>query len=78
MTMPHLRNTMEVSSTQDATGCVAIRQFDGNFMKPEGSLQHSQELSTCLYSEPDQSSHITPSYLQDPSLPSNARLLKLS
>jgi hypothetical protein len=38
-----------------------------HFMKPEGSIPNSQELSTCSYPEPDQSSphhHIRP--LQDP------------
>jgi hypothetical protein len=39
-----------------------------HFMEPEGSISNSQELSTCSYPEPDQSSihhAITP--LQDPS-----------
>jgi hypothetical protein len=33
-----------------------------HFMKPEGSIPNSQELSTCSYPEPDQSSlhHPTP------------------
>jgi hypothetical protein len=32
-------------------------------MEPEGSLPHSQELSTCPCAEPDQSVHTTQSYL---------------
>jgi hypothetical protein len=37
-------------------------------MEPEGSLPHLQELSTCPYSEPDQSSpHHPILFLQDPS-----------
>jgi hypothetical protein len=39
-----------------------------DFMEPEGSIPNSQELSTCPYPEPDQSSpqHPIPP-LQDPS-----------
>jgi hypothetical protein len=40
-----------------------------HFMEPKGSIPHSQELSTCSYPEPDQSSphHPIPP-LQDPSM----------
>jgi hypothetical protein len=34
-----------------------------HFMEPEGSLSHSQELSTCLYPDQTNSVHITPSHL---------------
>jgi hypothetical protein len=34
-----------------------------HFMETEGSLPHSQELYTCLYSEPNQSSLYHPSYV---------------
>jgi hypothetical protein len=34
-----------------------------HFMEPECSLAHSQELFTCIYPEPDQSSQYTPFYL---------------
>jgi hypothetical protein len=37
------------------------------FMEPEGSVPNSQELSTCSYPEPDQSSsHYPITSLQDP------------
>jgi hypothetical protein len=39
-----------------------------HFMEPEGSIPNSQELSTCSYLEPDQSSPYHPiPPLQDPS-----------
>jgi hypothetical protein len=39
-----------------------------HFMEPEGSIPNSQELSTCCYPEPDQSSPYHPiPPLQDPS-----------
>jgi hypothetical protein len=39
-----------------------------HFMEPEGSIPNSQELSTCSYPEPDQSSpHHPMPPLQDPS-----------
>jgi hypothetical protein len=39
-----------------------------HFMEPEGSIPNSQELATCSYPEPDQSSPYHPiPPLQDPS-----------
>jgi hypothetical protein len=47
---------MELNTTREAISCEATREFYKCFTGPEGSLPLSQELSTCPYPEPDQSS----------------------
>jgi hypothetical protein len=47
---------MERSAIQEPTSWVATRQVFQHFREPEGSLPHSQELSTFAYPEPNQSS----------------------
>jgi hypothetical protein len=58
---------MQLSTTREATGCEATRQFPSILWNPKGSSPNSQELYTCPYPEPDQSSphHPIPP-LQDP------------
>jgi hypothetical protein len=51
-----LTNSVELTTAREATSCVATRYISQHFMESEGSLPHSQELSTCPYPEPDQSS----------------------
>jgi hypothetical protein len=60
-------NSMGLSTTTEATIVRTLDSFP-HFMEPEGSLPHSQELFTCPYPEPDQSSPHQPILsLQDPS-----------
>jgi hypothetical protein len=64
---PKLTNSMELSTTQEALSCYdsVVSQ---HFMETEGSIPISQELSTCSYPEPGQSSSHHPiSTLKDPS-----------
>jgi hypothetical protein len=54
---------MELGATQDATSCVTSQEILSILWNlGGGSLPHSQEVSTCLYPEPEQSSssHPTP------------------
>jgi hypothetical protein len=46
---------MELSTTREVISCVNTEELPQHFMEPEGSLPHSQEATTGLYSEPDQS-----------------------
>jgi hypothetical protein len=49
---------MELSTTREATsGHSTVSQ---HFTEPEGSIPNSQELSTCSYPEPDQTSPHSP------------------
>jgi hypothetical protein len=59
---------MELSTTQEASKLLGHQILSQNFMEPEDSVSYSQELSTCSYPEPDQSSpqHPIPT-LRDPS-----------
>jgi hypothetical protein len=58
--LPRHNGDSEVSA--DTTGTLRSQTLcshsvvSQHFMEPEGSLPSSQELSTCTYSEPDQSS----------------------
>jgi hypothetical protein len=47
-------NSVEIRATPEATSCAVIR-VSQHPMEPEGSLQRSQQLSTCTYPEPDKS-----------------------
>jgi hypothetical protein len=51
----HLTNSIKLSTARMATGCAATRESPSLFMKAGGSLPHPQELFTCSYPEPDQS-----------------------
>jgi hypothetical protein len=59
---------MELSTTREATDLCIHLIVSQHFMELEGSLPHSQELSTCPYPEPDQfSPHHPILSLKDPS-----------
>jgi hypothetical protein len=51
---------MEQSTSWEANSCSAIQEILRVFMEPEGSLQHSQEPTTCPDPKPDQSSPSPP------------------
>jgi hypothetical protein len=58
---------MELSTTREIPSCLDLI-VSQHFMEPEGSIPNLQELSTCPYPEPDQSSpHHSIPPLQDPS-----------
>jgi hypothetical protein len=51
---------MELSTTRETTSYSIVSQ---HFMKPEGSIPNSQELSTCSYPSQTNPVYITPSHL---------------
>jgi hypothetical protein len=50
-----LTNFMELSPSWEATSCAVTQELSPKNIDPKGSLQCSQESSTCLYLGPDQS-----------------------
>jgi hypothetical protein len=52
---------MELSTTREATGCATSQEPPKKFMELEGSLPHSQELTTCPIL-----SHTNPAYTISP------------
>ena len=62
MSFKFITNTTEQSPIWEANRSTPYSRNPPNFMKPDGSLPHSQQPATCPYPKPDRSSLRPPSH----------------